>query len=910
VTAEEPPAPPRVPTATYRVQVRPGFGFDDVAAVADHVHALGASHVYLSPILQPAPGSQHGYDVVDHSRLNTEAGGRSAFDRMAAALRELGLSAVADVVPNHMAVPTPVRLNHALWSVLRDGPGSPFARWFDVDWTVPDRAVLMPVLAERIGTVLASGQLTVDRDGPEPVLRYFTHEFPIRPGTEDLPLEELVDRQWYRLAWWRVADDELNYRRFFDVDTLAAVRVELPAVFDATHALLLELVADGTLTGLRIDHPDGLADPRGYLRRLAVATGGVWVVVEKILLGDEQVPADWPCAGTTGYESLHQVGGLFVDSAATGPLTSLLTELTGEPADFARVEEEGKRDVLATSLYAEVQRLTELLFDICREDIALRDHTRRHLQEALIELLVAFDRYRAYVVLGEPASAQAVEVLRAAAGRAAEHLPDETADALALVVDLALARPSGKGPRGQADRRWRDEFAVRFQQTCGPVMAKGVEDTAFYRWHRFVAANEVGGDPSQIGVAPDDFHAFTTRALRSRPAGMTTLSTHDTKRSEDVRARLAAATELSAEWGEAARAWMDGSAKHRSGEGLPDASTVYLMWQTLVGTWRDGPIAADRLRTFLAKATREAKTRTSWTSPDPAYDEAVAAFVDAVVADAELMDGVGRFSELIAGPARVAVLGQKLVQLAMPGVPDVYQGCELVDLSLVDPDNRRDVDFADRRARLARLDAGHPPADLDDEKLLVTSRTLRLRREHPDWFVGPSTGYAPIPTSTGNAVAFARGVLPATTAGPGSDAEDSAGPGLLTTGPLPLVGGPAGARAGDESGEAGRRGETGRRSGEAGRRSGDATGGEADAGAGAQVVAVATRLPVALARRGGWGEHTLTLPEGRWRDVFSGVIVDGGSARLAAVLTDLPVALLLREPNLEAGQVRTTTVPR
>lgn len=826
--------PLRVPTATYRVQLRPGFGFDQVAAITDHLRDLGVSHVYLSPILQPAPGSQHGYDVVDHSRLNVEAGGREAFDRLAAALAERGLSAVADVVPNHMAVPTPVRLNQALWSVLRDGPGSPFARWFDVDWTVPDRAVLMPVLGQRIGTVLASGQLWVDREGPEPVLRYFGNEFPIRPGTHDLPLEELVDRQWYRLAWWRVADDELNYRRFFDVDTLAAVRVELPGVFDATHALLLRLVADGKLTGLRIDHPDGLADPRGYLQRLADATGGIWVVTEKILLGDEVLPADWPCAGTTGYETLHQVGGLFVDGRAAAPLTALLTELTGDPADFARVEEDGKRNVLATSLYAEVERLTELLMDICREDIALRDHTRRQLQDAVVELLVAFDRYRAYVVPGEPAPPEAVEVVEAAAARAAEHLPEESPEALALVVDLALGRPAGKGPRGQADLRWRDEFAVRFQQTCGPVMAKGVEDTAFYRWHRFVAANEVGGDPSRMGVQPEDFHAFATRLQRTWPTSMTTLSTHDTKRSEDVRARLAAASELTAEWTEAARGWMEGSARHRSGGGRPDASTVYLTWQTLVGTWRDGPIAPGRLQAYLAKATREAKTRTSWTSPDQAYDEAVAAFARAVVADEELMDGVGRFCGLLAEPARVAVLGQKLVQLAMPGVPDVYQGSEMVDLSLVDPDNRHDVDFGARRQRLARLDAGHPPADLDDEKLLVTSRLLRLRREHPDGFVGPAAGYAPVATSSGNAVAFARGRLPG-----GSGA-------------------------------------------------GSAT------GAGAQVVAVATRLPVALARRGGWGEHTIALPEGPWRDLLTGATVPGGTTALAEVLAALPVALLVR----------------
>jgi (1->4)-alpha-D-glucan 1-alpha-D-glucosylmutase len=856
--------PPHVPTGTYRVQVRPRFGFDQVAAIAGHLRDLGVSHVYLSPILQPTPGSQHGYDVVDHSRLNTAAGGREAFERMSAALAEHCLSAVADVVPNHMAVPTPVRLNRALWSVLRDGPGSPFARWFDVDWTVPDRAVLMPVLGQRIGTVLESGQLWVDREGPEPVLRYFDHEFPVRPGTHDLPLEELVDRQWYRLAWWRVADDELNYRRFFDVDTLAAVRVEIPEVLDATHALLLRLVAEGQLTGLRIDHPDGLADPRGYLRRLADATGGVWAVTEKILLDDEELPADWTCAGTTGYETLHQVGGLFVDGAAAAPLTALLTELTGEPADFARVVEDGKRGVLATSLYAEVQRLTELLMDICREDIALRDHTRRQLQDALVELLVTFDRYRAYVVPDEPAPPEAVEVVEAAAARAAERLPEESAEALALVVDLALGRPAGKGPHGEADQRRRREFVVRFQQTCGPVMAKGVEDTAFYRWHRFVAANEVGGDPRRMGVQPEDFHAFASRLQRTWPTSMTTLSTHDTKRSEDVRARLAAASELTTEWTEAARDWMEGSAKHRSGDGRPDASTVYLVWQTLIGTWSDGPIAPERLQTYLAKATREAKTHTSWTSPDPAYDEAVAAYARAAVTDEDLLDGVRRFCEVLAEPARVAVLGQKLVQLAMPGVPDVYQGCELVDLSLVDPDNRRDVDFAVRRERLARLDAGHPPVDLDDEKLLVTSRLLRLRRDHPQWFVGPAAGYAPVATSSGNAVAFARGRLPY----PGPRPDGTPPRGLLT-GPIPVggrvVGGPVvGGRVIDED------------------------------DAGAQVIAVATRLPVALTRRGGWGEHTIALPDGPWRDLLTGGTVVGGTTTLAEVLAALPVALLTR----------------
>jgi (1->4)-alpha-D-glucan 1-alpha-D-glucosylmutase len=822
------------PTATYRLQVRPGFGFDDVAAVADHLATLGVSHVYLSPILAATPGSQHGYDVIDHSRLNDDAGGRPAFDRMVEVLHERGLLAVADVVPNHMAVPTPVRLNAALWSVLRDGPSSPFARWFDVDWSVPDRAVLMAVLGERIGEVLEQGQLSVEppgsTSGDEPVLKYFEHEFPIRPGTENLPLEELVDRQWYRLAWWRVADDELNYRRFFDVDTLAALRVEDPQVFAATHALLLDLVASGALQGLRIDHPDGLADPRGYLRRLAEATGGVWVVVEKILEGDEQLPADWPCAGTTGYDPLQRIGGLFADPAAAAPLGDLLTELTGESTEFSAVVDQAKREVVENSLYAEVNRLTDLLVAICHEDISLRDHTRRQLGLCVVELLVAFDRYRAYVVPGEPAPAESVEVVERAVEKARPRLPEDASDALELVRDLVLGRPAGRGPRSEADAGRRAEFVVRFQQTCGPVMAKGVEDTAFYRWHRLVALNEVGGEPEHLGVPPEEFHAFASTLQSSWPSTMTALSTHDTKRSEDVRARLLALTEVPQEWAVAVREWMDGAARHRSPEGWPDAATAYLIWQTLVGTWSArGPLAAARLHDYLTKAIREAKVHTSWTRPDEVYENAVHAYADAVLDDEELLASVAPFATGLDAAARVAVLGQKLVQLAMPGVPDVYQGCEIVDLSLVDPDNRRDVDFDERRERLHRLDAGEKPADLDDEKLLVTSRVLRARREHPDWFVGPASAYVPMATSTGNAVAFGRG--------------------------------PAGGEG---------------------------------AAATVNAVTVATRLPVALDRHGGWGEHTLALPEAAWRDVLTGRELPGGSVRLADVLADLPVAFLAR----------------
>ncbi|MEJ2578098.1 MAG: malto-oligosyltrehalose synthase [Kineosporiaceae bacterium] len=687
-------------------------------------------------------------------------------------------------------------------------------------------------------------------------MRYADHEFPVRAGTEQLPLPVLLDHQWYRLAWWRVADDELNYRRFFDVDTLAGLRVEDPDVFEATHRLLLDLVADGTVTGLRIDHPDGLADPRGYLDRLAAATGGIWVVVEKILEAGEQLPVDWMCAGTTGYDSLRLAGGVFLDPVAAAPLGALLAEFTGRGQRFADVADRAKRDVVETVLYAEVHRLTELAARICRADLALRDHTRRQLEDSLVELLVAFDRYRAYVVPGEPAGDEAERTVRDAAERARERLPAEAHDSLDLVVDLVLGRPVGSAPPGPEQQADRNRLVTRFQQTCGPVMAKGMEDTAFYRYHRLIALNEVGGDPARFGVSPEEFHAHAARLARDWPRTMTTLSTHDTKRSEDVRARLTALAELAEEWAEAVRDWSETAARYRTGDGWPDPGTGYLLWQTLTGMWDGGPPDGTRLRSFLEKATREAKQHTSWTDPDPGYDDAVAGYADALLADPELMATIGQWCTRLDGPARVTVLGQKLLQLTMPGVPDLYQGCELTDLSLVDPDNRRPVDFAARAARLARLDAGEPPADLDDEKLLVTSRALRLRREHPDWFgpagadpagagpadadptgagpadaagragAAPVAGYAPVATTTGHALAFARG---------------------------PVAG---------------------------------------DGSVRARTVTVLTRLPVALERHGGWGEHTLTLPAGTWQDVLTGRTLPEGPCRLATLLDRLPVALL------------------
>ncbi|MGB8385396.1 MAG: malto-oligosyltrehalose synthase [Dermatophilaceae bacterium] len=742
-----------VPTSTYRLQLRAEFGFADAAGQVDYLRDLGVSHVYLSPILAAAPGSAHGYDVVDHSALSPDAGGRAAFDALVARLCEHGLGAVADVVPNHMSLPAPAYLNEPVWELLRDGRDSRFASWFDIDWEAGEDTILMPVLGEPLENVLAAGQLVLDRNagrgGDETVLRYYEHEFPVRPGTEGMPLGELVARQWYRLAYWKAADLNLNYRRFFDVKTLVAVRVERPEVFEATHRLLFELLASGDLNGLRIDHPDGLADPRGYLRMLCDATGGAWVVVEKILEGHEHLPSDWPVAGTTGYDALKRVGGVFVDPTGAEPLLALLAVFTGRVVTPDEVALEAKMQVGLRVQAAEVQRLVRLLVTAVEGLDLVPDPRPETLRRAVSALLVSMDRYRAYVYPGEPLSAEAVAVLHQAADRARALIAASDHPALEIVRDLALDRYAGDASGGAEAARV--EFVTRFQQTCGPIMAKGIEDTAFYRWFHLTALNEVGGNPGEFGMTPDELHEFAQRQLADWPGSMTTLTTHDTKRSEDTRARLAPISELPIDWS----AWMN-RALELAGPHRPerlDSPTEYLLWQTLVGTW---PITGERLKTYALKAIREACVHTSWVDPDAGYEQAVHAFIDWALGEPALAQHVESWVERTSPHVRAVTLGQKLLQLVLPGVPDVYQGAELVERTLVDPDNRQPVDYAERRRRLAALDAGAAPADLSDEKLLVTSRALRLRRQHPDWFGAGST-YEPVAATSPHAVAVARG---------------------------------------------------------------------------------------------------------------------------------------------------------
>jgi (1->4)-alpha-D-glucan 1-alpha-D-glucosylmutase len=736
-----------VPSSTHRLQLEPGFTFDDAAAQVDYLAALGISHLYLSPVLQAGHGSTHGYDVIDHTRLATGLGGEQGFARLVRASHEAGLGIVVDVVPNHMTTPTPLTLNRPFWSVLREGRRSPYAAWFDIDWDAEHGRILLPVLGGSVEDALRDGELALAEAEGEPVVRYYDQVFPVAPGTDcGLPLGELLAAQHYRLASWRRGATDLNYRRFFDITSLIALRVEEPDVFDATHALLVEHLETGAIAGLRIDHPDGLADPEGYLDRLADAGDDAWVVVEKILEGDEALPHTWRTAGTTGYDTLQRVGGLFVDPSAARALGALSESVLGERQDLERMAQDAKRFVVRNVLPAEVNRLMRVL------GRALPDLDQDEARRVVESMLVGMDRYRVYVTPGHAtrgpeATALEEAVVRGAGPGYAKLDPD----VVERIVDLALgtARGADEGDRRAA----QDEFVVRFQQTCGPVMAKAVEDTVFYRYVRLVALNEVGGDPSHVGVGPSDFHWFAGNLLRLWPTSMTTLSTHDTKRSEDVRARLFVLAEHPDAWG----AWLE-EARRLAAPGRPerlDATTEYLLWQTLVGAW---PIERERLAAYALKAVREAKVHTTWTDPDPGYEKAVEAFVSLLTRGPAIVAHVEAWLRQTAAETRANTLGQKLVQLTMPGVPDLYQGTEVVELSLVDPDNRRRVDFGELRRRLARLDSGGRPTDLSDEKLLVTAAALRVRRERPASFTGEDSVYRPLETGSAHAVAFGRGV--------------------------------------------------------------------------------------------------------------------------------------------------------
>ena len=862
---------------TYRVQLRPGFGFREVAGIVGYLARLGVTHLYTSPYLAAAPGSAHGYDVVDHRRVNDELGGSEAHEELRARLREAGLAQLIDVVPNHMAI---ANGNAWWWDVLENGRSSRYASYFDVDWDPPESklrdTVLLPVLGDHYGRVLESRGLRLEREGGHFVVRYGDQSYPCSPKTidriladgglddlaveaTDLPssdqddeasiaerherkerlareiadrctdpeiareidaavarvnadpdaLDDLLLRQNYRLAYWRVASQELDYRRFFDITDLVALRVERDHVFRDTHELVLNWAREGQIDGIRVDHPDGLRDPEEYFARVSRAAPGAWLLAEKILQRGEDLPGSWPVDGTTGYEFAALASGLFVDHAAERAMTELYAEVAGERRPYAEILYEAKHDVLRGSLAPDLERLTVFFVRVCEARRRYRDHTRSDLREVLRETVACFPVYRSYVRAEDGViAADDARVIEEALAEARTRRPDLDPDLFGLVRDILLLRVTGPNETG---------LVMRLQQLTAPVMAKGAEDTAFYRYARLVALNEVGGDPGRFGTSLTEFHDHNARVASRWPATLLATSTHDTKRSEDVRLRIALLSQDPDGWAAAVRRWRAMSDAYRR-DGLPDGETEYLLYQTLVGAH---PLPLDRALEYMEKATREAKRATSWSRTDESYESAVRAYVEGVIADRALQADIAAFARRIAEPAREASLALTLLKLTSPGVPDVYQGTEVWDLSLVDPDNRRPVDYAARErllAEIGELDAAGALARADDgaPKLFLIARALALRARRERAFEG---AYRPL-CATGrrgdDVVAFARG---------------------------------------DEA------------------------------------VSVAPRLVLG---RGSWDDTRLPLPTGGWRDALTGRDLRGGETAVADILAGFPVALLER----------------
>lgn len=716
--------------STYRLQLRPGFGFDEAETAAAYVAELGASHIYPSPFLETAPESQHGYDVAAPDRVRTEYGGEAGFKRWCATLARLGLGQVMDLVPNHMSIVT--ERNHWWWDVLRLGRQSPYAGYFDIDWQA-DEKILLPWLARPLHATVSAGELQLEERGGETVLVYGGMALPVAPGSGGGTAEQVLARQHYQLAHWSVADRRLGYRRFFDISSLIGVRVEDPEVFAATHQRVIEWLGAGCVDGLRIDHVDGLRDPAAYLMRLHAAAPGAWIVVEKILTHGEPLRPAWPVAGTTGYEFLNLVMGLFVDPASEEDLDAAYSAFAGPQPEFTEVSHRARIQVMRDLLHAEVRRMGPL---------AVAAGMARDTGEAeslIAAVATSMPAYRTYVPpAGMPGPEDAAILLQAV----------QTSGLQPSVYDEWLA------PRNR-------DLLLRFQQLTPAVFAKGVEDTAFYRYHRLTALNEVGGDPLRFGTEPEEFHFTMAIAQRLRPQRLLTTGTHDTKRGEDARARLCLLTEMPEAWRATALAWRRHNQRHRSEAG-PNANTEYLLYQTLVGAW---PISAERLQAFMLKAVREAKVATSWRKPNARYERALAGFIAAIYADAEFMRQAEAFIAPLIPAGYVNSLAQTALKLAAPGVPDIYNGAELWDFRLVDPDNRGPVDFAFRQRLLRELQAGLAPEAIwerRDEglpKLWLIHQALRLRREHPAAF-GARGGYEPLATDgrwADHALAFARG---------------------------------------------------------------------------------------------------------------------------------------------------------
>ena len=795
---------PRPVSSTYRLQLNAGFTFRDASNLAAYLKELGVSHVYCSPYLQAAKGSMHGYDVVDPQKVNTEIGGEEGLAQFCDSLRALDMGQVLDIVPNHMATGPENKYwwdvlengpssRYATWFDVD---------WNSAEVKLQNK-VLIPVLGEQYGRALSANEIVIHYDGASFQVRYMDHRFPLAPHSLALPLalaaksihapmlnfianslsrlpspdstdqdmlaarhrdkailyelllrlsieqpevsaaiqravdtintnadalDQILNLQSYRLAYWRTADQELGYRRFFDINSLIAVRVERPQVFDATHCRVLEWLSKGVLDGVRVDHPDGLRDPHQYFERLRLSAPDAWILAEKILEPHEFLRPTWPIAGTTGYDFLNVCNGLLVSGDGLSEMTTIYENFTGQTESFESLVHAKKLDVEHESLGSDVNRLTQIFVEICENNRDRRDYTRAEIRRAIREVAACFSVYRTYVV---PDRDEIIDEDRTEIRNAVAAAKTQRSD-----IDPGLFDFIGDVLSLQSRGGLETEFLLRFQQFTSPVMAKGVEDTAFYCFNRMVGLNEVGAAPNSNGITIDQFHEYCFRMQAQHPLAMTTLSTHDTKRCDDVRARLAVLTEIPSRWRTALLRWSRRNRVFKT-NGFPDHNTEYFLYQTLIGAW---PISKDRVVTYMEKAVREAKQQTSWTQQNKEFEDALRAFIERILESTEFLTELENFVAHILLPGRINSLAQTLLKCAAPGVPDTYQGSELWDLRLVDPDNRGPVDYEIRRSMLAELQAGMPVDEIVKRmdsglpKLWVIHQGLHLRRDQPQWF--------------------------------------------------------------------------------------------------------------------------------------------------------------------------------
>lgn len=794
---------------TYRLQLHAGFTLSDAERILPYLAELGVSHVYLSPCLQAFPGSTHGYDVTDPGRISADLGGEEAWESLVAAARAQHLGILLDFVPNHMSASE----HNAWWDdVLAHGPYSEFAGYFDIRTPAhqPFR-VHVCTLAHAYGESLEKGELAVELRGGRPRLVHFDNSWPLSPASwglllddpdpcfaELIELQEAIDpagasrerhrrqteraeavlagaaaagrldagiartredpdrldavlrRQYFRLHGWKLAGELTNYRRFFDVSGLVGIRIETPAVFEAAHARIERMIREGQLGGLRLDHPDGLRDPLSYFERLRGLLPGGRLYVEKILENDERLPEDWPIDGTVGYEFMAKVNRLWMDDRRIDAFTGTYADFTGHPVNFAALVRAKKREIVESTFSADLDRLSAAALEIARDDWRTRDLSPRQLREALAQVTTALGVYRTYRT-ADTLSPPDERVFAEAVQSARISTPDTGASAFDFLSAL-FTKPELDAAEA--------EFIASWQQLAPAVMAKGVEDTTFYLFDRLVSCNEVGSQASLMGISAEKFHEFCHYLSDRWPRNLLATSTHDNKRSEDVRTRISLLSEIPDRWAEALHQWSQLTApawKNRT----PDRHAEYLLYQTLIGAW---PLPQERCWQYMLKACREAKIRTSWHEPNTGYEENIRGFVDGVYHTPEFIESLEAFVAPLILPGRINSLAQALIKMIAPGVPDFYQGCELWDLSLVDPDNRRPVDFELRGQLLKRcrsLSADEAVEEWDSglPKIWMTTRLLALRRRRPSDFL-PQSGYQPLVAQgahLGNLLAFRRG---------------------------------------------------------------------------------------------------------------------------------------------------------